>query len=96
MNLTDTCIDCLLSRVVFECQIASADKECSDRTLDACRELLESMKGSTLLHPQIASAVHREACRRIAAQISGVDYEDSGGEKKVENFVDRLARSVFR
>ena len=34
--------------------------------------------------------------RRIAAQISGVVYEDSIGEPKAESFVDRLARSVFR
>jgi uncharacterized protein with ATP-grasp and redox domains len=65
MKLTDTCIDCLLSRVAFECQLVSADKACTDRTVLACRDLLLSMKGSALLHPQIASAVHREACRRI-------------------------------
>ncbi|MFA4876118.1 MAG: ARMT1-like domain-containing protein [Methanoregula sp.] len=62
MKLTDTCIDCLLSRVVFECQLASAGKDCTERTLQTCRELLDSMRGSTLTHPQIASAVHRKAC----------------------------------
>ena len=36
------------------------------------------------------------AFRRIAAQISGVEYEESGEEEKAERFVDRLARSVFR
>jgi septum site-determining protein MinD len=36
------------------------------------------------------------AFKRIAAQISGVEYEDTGGEQKAESFVDRLARSVFR
>lgn len=81
MNLTDTCIDCLLSRVVFECQIASADKECSERTLDACRELLESMKGSKLLHPQIASAVHREACRQIGNADPFLDLKTAGNEQ---------------
>jgi uncharacterized protein with ATP-grasp and redox domains len=65
MKLTDTCIDCLLSRVSFECQLASADRTSTDRTVSACRDLLLSMKGSSLLHPQIASAIHREACRRI-------------------------------
>jgi uncharacterized protein with ATP-grasp and redox domains len=65
MKLTDTCIDCLLSRVAFECQIASADKACTENTVSACRDLLLSMKGSSLSHPQIASAVHREACRMI-------------------------------
>jgi len=65
MNLTDTCIDCLLSRIVFECQLASADEITTKKTLKSCRELLDSLRDSPLLHPQIASAVHREACREI-------------------------------
>ena len=65
MKLTDTCIDCLLSRVVFECDLASAGPARTEETVTACRAMLESLRGSPLLHPQIASAVHREACRRI-------------------------------
>ena len=65
MKLTDTCIDCLLSRVAFECQLASVDKTCREKTVSACRDLLLSMKDSSLLHPQIASAVHRKACEMI-------------------------------
>ncbi len=63
MKLTDTCIECLLSRVVFECEIASADRVTSERALSECRNYLESMRESPLLHPQIASEVHRRACR---------------------------------
>jgi damage-control phosphatase, subfamily I len=65
MKLTDTCVDCLLSRVVFECDLASAGPARTEETVAACRKMLESMRGSSLLHPQIASAVHREACRMI-------------------------------
>jgi len=65
MKLTPTCIDCLLSRVVFECDLVSASPECRTETVAACRELLESVRTSSLFHPQIASMVHREACRRI-------------------------------
>ena len=65
MKLTDTCVDCLLSRVAFECQLASADKACTEKTVSACRDLLLSMKDSSLFHPQIASAVHRKACEMI-------------------------------
>ena len=64
MKLTDTCVDCLLSRVALECQLASADKACMEKTVSACRDLLLSMKDSSL-HPQIASAVHRKACEMI-------------------------------
>lgn len=65
MKLTDTCIECLLSRVRIECELASADMNCTDSTISACRSMLESYRDSSLLHPQIASAVHREACRRV-------------------------------
>jgi damage-control phosphatase, subfamily I len=65
MKLTETCIDCLLSRVVFECGLVSADSACTEATVASCRGMLESMRESPLLHPQIASAVHREACRMI-------------------------------
>jgi uncharacterized protein with ATP-grasp and redox domains len=65
MKLTDTCIECLLSRVVFECALASADRECTDRTVAACTVMLESLRDSPLFHPQIASAVHRKACAMI-------------------------------
>jgi damage-control phosphatase, subfamily I len=65
MKLTDTCIDCLLSRVVFECDLASAGPACTEETVAACRDLLLSMRGSALLHPQIASMVHRKACEMI-------------------------------
>lgn len=65
MKLTDTCIDCLLSRVVFECELVSTDKTCTERTVSACREMLESFRDSPLFHPQIASAVHRRACQMI-------------------------------
>jgi len=65
MKLTDICIDCLLSRVAFECDLASASPDTTRETVAACRSMLLSLRDSPLLHPQIASAVHREACRRI-------------------------------
>jgi damage-control phosphatase, subfamily I len=65
MKLTTTCIDCLLSRVAFECELASAGSTRTEATVSACRDLLDSMRETSLLHPQIASAVHREACRMI-------------------------------
>jgi len=36
------------------------------------------------------------AFRRIAAEICGIEYDDPSPKKKVEGFVDRLARAVFR
>jgi hypothetical protein len=43
--------------------------------------MLESMRGSSLLHPQIASAVHREACRRIGNQDPFRELKAAGNEQ---------------
>jgi uncharacterized protein with ATP-grasp and redox domains len=81
MKLTDSCIDCLLSRVVFECDLASAGPARTKETVAACRAMLESMRGSPLLHPQIASAVHREACRMIGNPDPFRDLKAAGCEE---------------
>jgi damage-control phosphatase, subfamily I len=89
MKLTDTCIDCLLSRVAFECQLVSADKDCTDRTVAACSELLESMRGTSLFHPQIASAVHRKACGMIKNSDPFKELKAAGNEQAM-----RVCRQV--
>jgi damage-control phosphatase, subfamily I len=65
MNLNETCIDCLLSRVVFECNLASAGPARTQETVEECRKMLGLLRGSPLFHPQIASMVHRKACAMI-------------------------------
>jgi uncharacterized protein with ATP-grasp and redox domains len=90
MKLTDTCIDCLLSRVAFECQLVSADRDCTDRTVAACSELLESLRGTSLFHPQIASAVHRRACQMIGNPDPFRDLKAAGNEQAMN--VCRQAR----
>ena len=84
MKLTDTCVDCLLSRVAFECQLVSADKACAEKTVSSCRDLLMSLKGSSLSHPQIASAVHRKACRMIENPDPFRELKDAGNEQAME------------
>jgi damage-control phosphatase, subfamily I len=81
MKLTETCIDCLLSRVVFECQLAAADKVTTEETVASCRDLLESLRSSPLLHPQIASAVHRNACRMLGNPDPFYDLKKAGNEQ---------------
>ena len=63
MRLDQTCIDCLLSRVEYECRLCSADSVLKERTVAACADLIGKLRGSPLSHPQIASAVHRDAYR---------------------------------
>jgi len=81
MKLTDTCIDCLLSRVAFECDLASSSPETTRETVAACRSMLLSLRDSPLLHPQIASAVHREACRRIGNPDPFLKLKKAGNEQ---------------
>lgn len=65
MKLTDTCIECLLSRVHLECELAAADPATTEKTIAACRELLALQRGRDHSHPVIASAMHRKACAMV-------------------------------
>jgi len=84
MKLTDTCVDCLLSRVAFECRLASADRDCTEKTIAACSELLGSMRDTSLFHPQIASAVHRRACAMIGSPDPFRTLKAAGNEQAME------------
>ena len=64
MKLTDSCIHCLLSRVQMECSLAGAPPERTQLITAECRQILDGLKDSGLLHPQIASHIHRYACMR--------------------------------
>ena len=64
MNLTDHCIHCLLSRVRLECSLAGASPDLTEQITAECQQILDRFKGSGLLHPQIASQIHRYACMR--------------------------------
>ena len=61
MKITDSCVDCLISRVGLECRLGGADPATTQRTMDSCRDLLHSIKERPLTHPQIASRIHRHA-----------------------------------
>jgi len=64
MELSDTCIHCLLSRVRLECSLAGAPFDLTQDIIAECRQLLDRFRGSDLAHPQIASSIHRYACMR--------------------------------
>ena len=84
MKLTDTCIDCLLSRVVFECELAGAGNACTNETVLSCRTMLDSLKDSSLFHPQIASAVHRKACEMIGNPDPFLELKETGNRQAGE------------
>jgi len=61
MKITETCTDCLLSRVRLECRLCKAGVATTDTALSGCRNLLAELRSQPLSHPMIASAVHRRA-----------------------------------
>jgi hypothetical protein len=61
MKISDTCVDCLLSRVSLECSICGADAGLTDETVRACRQVMEELRDQPLSHPQIATRIHRRA-----------------------------------
>lgn len=62
MKLTDTCVNCLLSRVQLECSLAGMLPGLTKQVTAECNQMLLDLKDSDLLHPQIASRIHRHAC----------------------------------
>ncbi|MCK9580578.1 MAG: ARMT1-like domain-containing protein [Methanoregula sp.] len=84
MKLTDTCIDCLLSRVILECELVAADRDLTEKTVSSCRRMLESLKGTALFHPQIASAVHRNACAMIGNSDPFKDLKKQGNNQAMD------------
>ncbi len=65
MKLDDRCFDCLLSRVALECKLSAADEDLTNKTVQSCAELLLKIRDDPVSHPQIASAVHRNAYRML-------------------------------
>ncbi|HPW10863.1 MAG TPA: damage-control phosphatase ARMT1 family protein, partial [Methanoregulaceae archaeon] len=87
MKFDDRCVDCLLSRVMLECQLCGASGLRSEEVTAACASLLEEIRDQPLLHPQIASAMHRRAYTMLA-------NDDPFFALKEES--DRIAREVCR
>ena len=84
MKLTDSCIDCLLSRVHMECELASADPATTRNTIAACREMLESHRGQDHSHPIIASAMHRKACDMVGNPDPFRELKSEGNQQAME------------
>jgi uncharacterized protein with ATP-grasp and redox domains len=61
MKITETCVDCLLSRVSLECSLCSANPDLTDATARACRGVIDELRAQPLSHPRIASRIHRRA-----------------------------------
>jgi uncharacterized protein with ATP-grasp and redox domains len=68
MRFDDRCYDCLLSRVRLECGLCGAGEEKTASVVASCGKLLERLRTEPLTHPQIASAMHRQAYSLLGCQ----------------------------
>lgn len=65
MKLDERCFECLLSRVALECRLCGAGPNATREIREDCARLLDELRTQPLSHPQIASAIHRNAYARL-------------------------------
>lgn len=65
MRIDSRCFDCLISRVAYECRLATDDEERISEIVERCREVLETYRPHPVHAPLIATEVHRLACTLV-------------------------------
>lgn len=94
MKLDERCFDCLLSRVVLECDLCGADPRFAREARGSCEELLDVLKDKPLSHPEIASAIHRRAYSLLGCDDPFRDLKEEGNRQAMEvcrSVKDRLS-----
>ena len=65
MQITDRCFDCLLTRIEYECRIASDNDSVINEIVDVCKKELTKALSEKLPSPEISSRIHRTACEMV-------------------------------
>jgi uncharacterized protein with ATP-grasp and redox domains len=65
MKFKPGCIDCLISRVEYECRLSTTDEALIQRIIGACQDLLRRIHADPVPAPVIASRIHRLAYRML-------------------------------
>jgi uncharacterized protein with ATP-grasp and redox domains len=84
MKITDTCSDCLLSRVKLVCNLCGASEEKAGVAVRECETLLAEIRNDRLSHPQIASRVHRRAYTILGNNDPFADLKRKGNRQAIE------------
>jgi damage-control phosphatase, subfamily I len=84
VKITDTCIDCLLSRVRLECALANAERSLTAQTVSACSTLLCDIRDAPLSHPQIASRIHRKAYDMLGDPDPFLELKNQGNAESID------------
>lgn len=105
MKITETCSDCLLSRVRLVCDICHIGEFRTEQAMTECGALLEKIRNDPLSHPQIASRIHRHAYDILENLDPFFDLKQRGNRQAMEvcrnvrgdlvNFHDHVLASVI-
>ncbi|UUX92842.1 damage-control phosphatase ARMT1 family protein [Methanoplanus endosymbiosus] len=66
MKINNTCFNCLLGRVEYECRLATDDDKLIEETAKKCKDLLIKHLNDDNPSPQISSMIHRLVCECIS------------------------------
>jgi uncharacterized protein with ATP-grasp and redox domains len=94
MKITETCIDCLLSRVKLECTLVHASPCLTEATMRGCRTITNEIRAQQLSHPQIASRIHRRAYELLENPDPFAELKREGNRQATE--VCREVRNELR
>ncbi|MDE4907050.1 ARMT1-like domain-containing protein [Methanogenium marinum] len=67
MKITETCFECLLSRIEYECDLICTDPQKKDEIAKKCRDLLTELHNNPEAGPQISSKIHRLAYEEMGS-----------------------------
>lgn len=84
MRWDPRCFPCLLSRVSLECTLCNADPALSRRVRDECERMLNDLKERPLLHPEVASALHRHAYGMLGTRDPFFALKEESTKKALE------------
>jgi damage-control phosphatase, subfamily I len=84
MKMTDTCSDCLLSRVRLECSLCHADPVLTEKTVSCCADIIDELFHAPLSHPQIASRLHRSAYAMLGCSDPFLELKRSGNRQAAD------------
>jgi uncharacterized protein with ATP-grasp and redox domains len=83
VKITETCIDCLITRVELECRLVGADPVTTEKVSSSCRSYLLAIRDELLTHPQIASRIHHRAYELLGTSDPFSLLKDQGNAEAI-------------
>ena len=67
MKITESCLECLLSRIAYECDLICTDPQKTEEITEKCRNLLTELVKIPDAGPRISSKIHRLAYEEMGS-----------------------------